>query len=132
MKNTKKRVLSVVALLVMLALVTVVAVKQKDAVIEGQKDITVTIESERDNFEKTVEVSTECETLGEWVREFEGSTWEESTYGLYIQGFYGYQEDIDNQYWWCVYVGEESSTEGVDYIELQDNGVYKFSLVQGW
>ena len=42
------------------------------------------------------------------------------------------QEDMDNQYWWCVIVNGESSTVGADEVPLQDGDVYTFTLKQGW
>jgi len=58
--------------------------------------------------------------------------YEESDYGIYITGFDGMEQDLDNQYWWCVSVNGQTATTGADEIPLQDGDVYNFTLTQGW
>lgn len=99
---------------------------------EGRKNFQVEVVSERDDYYQIGEYSTEEEYLGAYMRTYEGCKWEESDYGIYIKGFNGMSEDIDNQYWWCVMVNGESATTGADEIPLQDGDTYSFVLMQGW
>lgn len=96
------------------------------------KNFTIVVQSDRDGFEKTVECSSDLGTLGEYVRTMDDCTWEDSDYGTYITGWYGLDQDLDNQYWWSIYVDNEMSNDGADLIELQDGHEYEFILVQGW
>ena len=98
----------------------------------GTKTITVEVISERDGYSKTTKCSSDAETLGGFLRTFEDCEWQESDYGIYILGFDGMLEDIDNQYWWCVSVNGESSVYGADEVLLNDGDVYNFTLMQGW
>lgn len=102
------------------------------AIQEGRKTFQVEVVSERDDYYQIGEYSTEEEYLGAYMRTYEGCEWEESDYGIYIKGFNGRSEDIDNQYWWCVMVNGESATTGADEIPLQDGDTYSFVLMQGW
>ena len=99
---------------------------------EGVKNFQVIVTSERDGYSKTTECRSEEEYLGSFMRSFEDCEWQESDYGIYITGFDGMQEDVDNQYWWCVMVNGEAATIGADEIPLQDGEVYSFVLTQGW
>ncbi len=99
---------------------------------EGVKHFQVVVTSERDGYSKTTVCKSEEEYLGNFMRTFEGCEWQNSDYGIYITGFDGMEEDIDNQYWWCVMVNGESATIGADEIPLQDGEIYSFVLMQGW
>lgn len=99
---------------------------------EGVKKFQVEVVSERDSYSETADCESDMEFLGEFLRTYESCEWEESTYGIYIKGFDGMMEDIDNQYWWCVSVNGESAMTGADEIPLADGDVYQFTLKQGW
>ena len=66
------------------------------------------------------------------MRTLDYAIWEDSTYGIYIKGFYNILEDMDNQYWWCVMVDGESAVTGADEIILEEGKEYSFVLMQGW
>ena len=131
---SNKRKVGIVALALALALAMVVVLVGynfiKPNVQDGTKEITFSVESERDSFSKTEEIDTECGTLGEFLREFELCVWEESGYGIYVKGLYGLYEDTDTQYWWCLYVDGESSLVGADSVELIDGHEYEIVLVK--
>lgn len=132
-KSSKKTGLIVAIFLAVLAVVGIVAVVfNKVHVTEGQKKFTITVISDRDDFEKTVECKSDLGTLGEYVKTMDDCIWEESEYGTYIKGWYGYEEDIDNQYWWSVNIDNVEATTGVDSIPLEEDKDYEFILKQGW
>lgn len=99
---------------------------------DGVKQFQIEVVSERDGYEKTTDCQSDAEFLGEFLRTFEDCEWEEREFGIYITGFDGMLEDIDNQYWWCVMVNGESATTGADGILLEDGVTYNFVLKQGW
>lgn len=132
-KRNRKTGLIVAVFLAILAVVGIVAVVlNKVHVTEGQKKFTITVISERDDLEKTVECKTDAETLGEYVKTLPDCKWEDSSYGTYIKGWYGYEEDIDNQYWWSVNIDNVEASDGVDMIPLEEGKDYEFILKQGW
>ncbi len=99
---------------------------------DGQKQFTVEVVSERDNYSQTTECESELQFLGQFMREFDGCQWQESDYGLYITGFHDMSEDTANQYWWCVLVNGEAAVSGADQIPLNSGDTYTFQLKQGW
>lgn len=99
---------------------------------EGMKHFKVEVTSERDGYSETKDCKSEEEFLGAYMRTFAGCEWQDSDYGIYITGFDGMREDVDNQYWWCVMVNGESAVTGADKIPLQEGDTYSFVLMQGW
>lgn len=132
-KSSKKTGLIVAVFLAILAVVGIVAVVlNKVNVTEGQKKFTITVISERDNLEKTVKCKSDLGTLGEYVKTMNDCKWEDSDFGTYIKGWYGHEEDIENQYWWSVNVDNVEASTGVDSIPLEEGKDYEFILKQGW
>ena len=131
---TKKQKITLVSVFVAILIVigVIAGVLNHRTVTEGMKSFQVEIISERDHYSETTDCKSDAEYLGEFLRTFEGCEWQDSDYGIYITGFNGMQDDMDNQYWWCVIVNGESSTVGADEVPLQDGDVYTFTLKQGW
>lgn len=131
---TKKQKITLVSVFAAIIIVigVVAGVLNHRATMDGMKTFQVEVISERDNYSETTDCKSDAEYLGEFLRTFEDCEWQESDYGIYITGFNGMQEDMDNQYWWCVIVNGESSTVGADEVPLQDGDVYTFTLKQGW
>lgn len=130
-KKTKIILGSVFGALVILACVAVFIFSGKK-VTAGEKSFTFTIESERDSYSETYDVHGEYAYLGEYLRSLGTIDYEDSTYGMYIHGVNGMMDDNDNQYWWGLFVGEESATTGADEIPVEDGGAYSLVLMQGW
>lgn len=131
---TKKQKITILSVFAAILLVAAVAAGILDyrATQEGMKEFRIEIVSERDSYSETMACKSYAEYLGEFLRTFEKCEWQESEYGIYITGFDGMQEDMDNQYWWCVSVNGEASMTGADEVPLQDGDVYNFTLKQGW
>lgn len=130
--NKKTKIISAVVLVVLIAAMVVVAVVNKPVSGEGQKTVTIEVISERDGLNESETISTDYETVGEILHDLDYCSWEDSSYGTYVTGFYDKMEDIDNQYWWCFIVNGETSMNGVDSQPVVDGDVYTFQLVQGW
>lgn len=131
---TKKQKITLVSVFAaILVIIGVVAgVLNYRATQAGVKEFQVEVVSERDGYSEITDCKSDAEFLGEFLRTYESCVWEDSTYGIYIKGFDGMMEDIDNQYWWCVSVNGESAMTGADEIPLADGDVYNFTLMQGW
>lgn len=98
----------------------------------GGKSFTIAIESERDGFSETINCKSDLEFLGEYLRSQDYVDYQDSDWGIYITGLKGMSEDMENQYWWCLYVNGESSMTGADEVALTDGDAYSFVLTQGW
>ena len=131
MANMRKiAVIGCCAMLVAAAGITAALIKPETA--EGEKSFSVQVSSQRDGIERTQEYSSEHEYFGQWCREQDFITWEESTYGLYSTAVDGCSENIDEQYWWCLMVDGESAMTGADELPINDGSTYRFELMQGW
>ena len=130
-KNKKLLVGGIFALIVAVVAIVSITLNVKNTE-KGGKSFTLTISSERDSFNETINGESDEEFLGTYLRTVEGLEYSESDYGIYITGYKGMTEDMDNQYWWCIYVGDESATTGADEIPLTDGGSYSLVLTQGW
>ena len=130
-KKQKITLVGVFAAILVIAAVAAGALNYR-AAQSGMKEFQVEIVSERDSYAQVETYRSHAEYLGEFLRTLEICEWQESDYGIYITGFDGMQEDLENQYWWCVFVHGESSMTGADEIPLRDGDVYSFTLKQGW
>lgn len=130
-KKQKVTLVSVfVALLVVIGVIAAALNYQKTQA--GVKHFQVEIISERDDYSSITECKSSEEFLGQFMRTFEGCEWEDSDYGTYITGFHGMQQDLDNQYWWCITVDDQENNLGVDLLPLTEGTKYTFTLTQGW
>ncbi len=133
---TKKQKLTVVAVAVFAAILLIVAgmavflnIRETQ---EGTKEFQVEVISDRDGFTQITEEKSDLTYLGEYLRTVEDCQWEESEWGVYLKGFYGMEEDISQEYWWCITVNDAEISLGADQIPLQDGDKYTFTLLQGW
>ncbi|MDE6591915.1 MAG: DUF4430 domain-containing protein [Oscillospiraceae bacterium] len=99
---------------------------------DGEKNFTFEVYSERDDFSSSEEYSSDCEYFGQWCREQDFIGYSESEYGIYIHSVNGFEEDMDEQYWWCVMVDGESAALGADFLPITDGSSYRLELKQGW
>lgn len=132
MKKQTKIIIAVVFAAIVLIAAGVGAFFGIKKVNEGNKTFTFEVVSERDNYDNTVTVTSKLDTFGDYLRTLPDCQYSETEYGIYVQGFNGYMEDMENQYWWCLYVNDESSMVGADSVPLADGDAYKFVLTQGW
>lgn len=124
MKN--KKILAVVALVVVIALMAVLALTNKPQAQEGSKQVTVTI-IHKDGTVKNLEYKTDLEFLSQLLLEKELVTgYESEEFGFTIEGVDGVVVDwaADGAYW-ALYEGDEYATASAAGIVLTDGGVYK-------
>lgn len=132
-KKKKITLISVfVAVVAVVAIVAVVLNRKNTSTTDGMKNFKVQIVSERDGYDQTTDCKSDAEFLGEFLRNYSGCEYQESDYGIYITSFDGMEEDLGNQYWWCISVNGEAAVTGADEIPLQDGDTYNFTLKQGW
>ncbi|MCM1577423.1 MAG: DUF4430 domain-containing protein [Ruminococcus sp.] len=98
----------------------------------GLKDFTVEVYSERDGYSTSDNYSSDLEYFGQWCREQDFIGYSESDYGIYIYSVGGFEEDMDEQYWWCITENGEIAQVGADSLPLNNNSVYRLELKQGW
>ncbi len=125
MKN-KKLIVSIVALVLVIAVMAGVYFATRPEAQAGSKAVTVVIVYE-DGSEKVLEYATDCEYLSELLLEKELVTgYTSQEYGFTIEGVDGIVLDwaTDGAYW-ALYEGEEYATESAAGIVLVDGGVYK-------
>ena len=130
-KKKKITLISVFVAVVAVAAIVAVVLNQKSTTA-GVKNFKVQIVSERDGYDQTTDCKSDAEFLGEFLRNYSDCEYQESDYGIYVTGFDGMKEDLDNQYWWCISVNGEAAVTGADEIPLQDGDTYNFTLKQGW
>ena len=131
---SKKVIVIIVSCFVVLVAAVVILVNLFGAkkTNPGSKSFTIEIVSERDGYDETLDCSSDLDNLGEYLRTMDNCTYSESEYGIYVQGFNGMMEDMDNQYWWSVNVNGEMASTGADGIPLTEGDAYSFVLKQGW
>lgn len=133
MSKNLKRIIAVVVIALLIVAGGIAGMNfTKVKTNSDEKSFTILVESDRDSFSKTLDCKSDLGTLGEYVRTLEDCQYSESEYGIYIQGWYGYEEDITNQFWWSVSVNGEMANVGADQIELKDGESYEFILKEGW
>lgn len=132
MNKQRERVFLFLFISVLIVAAIAVGYSTKIKPNNNEKSFTMVITSERDDFDKKIKCSSSKTTLGEYVQTLDYCNWEKSEYGTYITGWYDMNQDLDNQYWWAVYVNGEKSPNGVDKIELKNGDEYEFILTKGW
>ena len=126
----KKRLLTgfMVALFIALAVLTAGCNKADDSssTVGEVKEISVTIVY-KDKTEKTIDIETKAEFLGDALFE-KGLTKEDE----YKSGFYTYIDGIRADYnedkaWWCVTKGGEMTTKGMNELTLEDGDNFEIT-----
>ena len=123
--NNKKIILSVIAAVLVVALLVGGYFITRPETQTGSKTITVTV-VHGDGSTKDFTYHTDEEYLGAVLLAEGLAEGEEGPYGLYIKVVDGekavYEED--NAYW-SLYIGEEAALTGADQTPVTDGGIYK-------
>lgn len=130
MKNSKKIIVGVVALVVLLTLVIGVYLKFGPQATEGTKAYEVTV-TDNNGDVTTYNGTTDAEYLSELMDELkdDGFTYEGSTsdYGLFINSINGLAADYDNDgAYWAIYVNGEYGQYGADAQPVADGDSFGF------
>lgn len=125
MKN-KKIILTVIALVAVLALMAGLYVSTRPKAVEGSKQVTIQI-VHKDGTEKILEFGTDHAYLADLLLEKELVTgYASEEYGFTIESVDGVTADwaVDGAYW-ALYEGDAYATTSAAGIVLTDGGVYK-------
>lgn len=129
--NTKKIIISLAALLIVIAALFGVYRFTRGAASQGAKNITVDV-IHRDGSLKTFAYDTNREYLGEVLADEQLAQGEEGAYGLFITTVDGETADSDNQEWWCITKDGTSLNTGVDQTPIADGDKYELTLTAGY
>lgn len=121
----KKRIIAIVAAVLVIALVATGCSVLRPETQEGMKSFTLTI-VHKDGTSKDMNLKSDAEFLGAYLEEEGIIKGEEGQYGIFIKEVEGekavYEED--NAYW-AFYEGEEYALKGIDQTPITDGAVYK-------
>jgi hypothetical protein len=123
--NKKKMIVTIIAVIVVAAVLLGAYLATRPATSAGSKEFTLTV-VHADGTSKDFTFKTDAEYVGEVVQEEGLVSGDMGDYGLYIKVVDGekavYEED--NAYW-SFYVGEEYAQLGIDQTPVEDGAVYK-------
>lgn len=90
----------------------------------GSKTVKVEVEAEGKTVKFTIK--TDKKTVGEALLEHNLISGEDGDFGIYIKTANGILADYDvDQYYWAVYIGNETAMTGVDSIEIDESATYR-------
>ena len=125
MKN--KKVLGVVAVLILILAMVFAYVTFGEKAVEGQKQITIEV-VDKDAASLVYELETEAEYLLEAMQQADGLTFEgeDGPYGMSISTVNGVRADytLDGAYW-AFYLGEEYCNYGVSQQPVNDGDNFR-------
>ncbi|MGI5883827.1 MAG: DUF4430 domain-containing protein [Candidatus Spyradocola sp.] len=130
MNKKTKIILSLVALVVVVAVFVGVYFATRPETSAGDKHITVEIVGKDDS--RTVELDTDEEYLGPALEQENLISGTESEFGLYVTTVDGYTADESAQEWWCFTKGGETLNTGVDSTPIADGDAFEITLTTGW
>lgn len=131
MKNNKKLVLAVVALVAVAAIALGLWFALKPQGTQGEKNITVNVVF-ADGTRNSHAISTSEEYLRGALEQEALIAGEESDYGLFVKTVDGVTADDANQEWWCFTKGGEMLETGVDSTPIADGDTFEITLTQGY
>ncbi len=131
MSKKTKRIIAVVALLVLIAAAVFAYMHFAPAATPGDKTIVVSV-IHGDGTQKDFSINTDAENLRTALEQEKLVQGEDSDYGLYIQTADGETADESLQQWWCITKGGETLMTGVDDTMIADGERYELTLTTGW
>lgn len=130
-KNTKKIILAVALLVVVIALMIGAYIKFSPKVNAGNKSIAVEV-VHGDGTTNDFNYKTDAEYLRD-VLEPEGLiSGSETEYGMWLETVDGETADAANDEWWCITKGGGTVNYGVDDQPIADGEHYELTLKTGW
>lgn len=97
----------------------------------GAKAITLTV-THKDGSTKEFNLETTEENLGAALLAEKIISGNDGEYGLFVTTVDGETADEGNQEWWCLTIGGETATTGVDSTPIEDGGAYELTLTVGY
>ena len=130
MNKRTKTILSLVALVAVVAVFVGVYLAARPETVVGEKHITVELVGK--DSARTVELDTDEEYLGPALQSEGLIDGTQSEFGLYITTVDGYTADESAQEWWCLTKGGQSVNTGVDSTPIADGDAFELTLTTGW
>lgn len=130
MNKRTKTILSLVALVAVVAVFVGVYLATRPETVAGEKRITVELVGK--DSARTVELDTDEEYLGPALQSEGLIDGTQSEFGLYITTVDGYTADESAQEWWCLTKGGQSVNTGVDSTPIADGDAFELTLTTGW
>ncbi len=130
-KNTKKIMISLIALLAVIAIFFGIYSVTRQGTTAGAKSITIEV-VHRDSTLKTFEYQTDREYLGEVLTDEALISGEEGPYGMFITTVDGETADDANQEWWCITKNNEKLNTSADQTPIADGEKYELTLTVGY
>ena len=131
MSKTKKNVVAVVVLVVLVAAALLCWKSFAPQAVQGGKTLTVEV-IHGDGSTKEFTFSTDSETLGEALVEQELLEGEEGPYGLFVRAVDGESVDETKEEWWCFSKDGEMLMTGVDMTMIADGEQYTAAFTVGY
>lgn len=131
--NKKKIIISVVATIVLLALIGAgiwIYMATREAPIEGAKEITIEV-TFLDQTTKEHVIHTDAEYLGDALLAEGLISGSQGEYGLFIDTVDGVLADSSKGEWWTFTKDGEWVTTGADLTPIADGDHYEFSVYVG-
>lgn len=129
----KKKLLAILMLVLAVAMVGCAADNNADQTADNPETKTVTVDIVVDNqVQKSQEVVTDADNLGDMLEESGLAQGEQGAYGLFIQTVDGITADEENEEWWCVTKGGESVQTGADSTPIADGDKFELTLMIGY
>ena len=130
-RNKKHIAIAMIALLIIVAGMSLLYNNFKPKAVEGSKNIEVEVIFD-ESTSKTYTVQTDAEYLREALKPLDLVEGTESEYGLYVTTVDGKVADEGNQEWWCLTLGGEAITSGIDTTPIKDGDHFEITLKTGW
>lgn len=129
--KTNKKVIALIAIVLVAALMVGVYVMTRPEAVAGGKSITVTV-VHGDGTSKDFTYNTDAEYLGQVIVDEGLVEGNDGPYGLEIHTVDGEKASWEeNKSYWALYIGEEYATTGADGVVVTDGGVYKLEYTLG-
>ena len=129
--KTKKALIAVAILLVLVVGTVLIFNHFKPAAVAGGKEISVQV-VHGDGSKKDFDIRTDAENLRGALEQESLIAGSESDYGLYVVTVDGETADEAQQQWWCFTKGGEMLMTGVDDTMIADGDAYEITLTTGW
>ena len=129
--KSKKRLISLVALIAAAAVLLGVWYASRPETSAGDKALTIEV-IHGDGSANRFDIETDAEYLAEALVENEIVVDNQSTYGLYILTADGETADESKQEWWCITRGGESLMAGASELPVADGEHYELTLMVGY
>ena len=130
-KSSKKPLLALAALLVVIAALFGVYQFSKGTAVQGEKTITVEV-VHKDGSLHAFTYHTDREYLGEVLVDENLVSGENGAYGMFITSVDGETADDANQEWWCITKKNERLNTSADQTPIADGDAYELTLTIGY